>query len=78
MKYAFHSRIECQSSTSVPHQHSSPSTVFVEAFVKIHGGPGYSRDYYIHLYFKRVKASDAAFGNGNYHSEPIAQYLEQV
>jgi len=62
----------------VPHQHSSPLAVFVEAFVKIHSSPGYSRDYDMHLYFKRVKASDVAFGNGNHHSKPVAHYLEQV
>ena len=70
--------MKCQLLTSVSHQHSTPATVFVAAFVKIHGGPGYSRDYDMHLYFKRVKSSDVAFGNGNYHSEPIAQYLEQA
>lgn len=78
MKCPFHSRIEWQSSTLVPHQHSSPLAVFVEAFIQSHGGCGYSRDYDMHLYFKRVEASDASFGNGNYHSEPVARYLEQV
>jgi len=46
--------------------------------IQIHGGLGYTWDHDMHLYFKRVRASDAAFGDGNYHSELVAQYLEQV
>jgi alkylation response protein AidB-like acyl-CoA dehydrogenase len=46
--------------------------------IQIHGGLGYTWDHDMHLYFKRVRASDTAFGDGNYHSELVAQYLEQI
>ena len=44
--------------------------------VQIHGGIGYTWDHDMHLYFKRVRASDTAFGDGNYHRELIARYIE--
>ena len=46
--------------------------------IQIHGGLGFTWDHDMHLFFKRVRASDAAFGDSNYHSELVAQYLEQV
>ena len=44
--------------------------------VQIHGGIGFTWDHDMHLYFKRARSSDTAFGDGNYHRELIAQALD--
>jgi alkylation response protein AidB-like acyl-CoA dehydrogenase len=43
--------------------------------VQIHGGIGFTWDHDMHLYFKRARSADTAFGDGNYHRELIAQSL---
>ncbi|HEX9976266.1 MAG TPA: acyl-CoA dehydrogenase family protein [Dehalococcoidales bacterium] len=43
--------------------------------VQIHGGIGFTWDHDMHLYFKRARSADTAFGDGNYHREVIAQSL---
>lgn len=43
--------------------------------VQIHGGIGFTWDHDMHLYFKRAKFSDTAFGDSTYHRELIAQSL---
>ena len=43
--------------------------------VQIHGGIGYTWDHDMHLYLKRAKSSEAAFGDAEYHRERIAQQL---
>ncbi len=43
--------------------------------VQIHGGIGFTWDHDMHLYFKRAKASEVAFGDGNYHREEVAKIL---
>ena len=43
--------------------------------IQIHGGIGFTWDHDMHLYFKRAKASEVAFGDGNYHREKVAQIL---
>jgi len=43
--------------------------------VQIHGGIGFTWDHDMHLYFKRAKSSEVAFGDANYHREKIAQIL---
>ncbi|MFC2022382.1 acyl-CoA dehydrogenase family protein [Chloroflexota bacterium] len=43
--------------------------------VQIHGGIGFTWDHDMHLYFKRAKASEVAFGDGDYHREKVAQLL---
>ena len=40
--------------------------------VQIHGGIGFTWDHDMHLYFKRARSSDTAFGDSNYHRELIA------
>ena len=45
--------------------------------VQIHGGIGFTWDHDMHLYFKRARANDSAFGDSNYHLDLIAQYLER-
>ena len=43
--------------------------------VQIHGGIGFTWDHDMHLYFKRARSSDTAFGDSTYHRELIAQSL---
>ena len=44
--------------------------------IQIHGGIGFTWDHDMHLYFKRSRSSDTAFGDSNYHRELIAQVLD--
>jgi alkylation response protein AidB-like acyl-CoA dehydrogenase len=44
--------------------------------IQIHGGIGFTWDHDMHLYFKRAKSSEVAYGDGNYHRERVAQLLE--
>lgn len=44
--------------------------------VQVHGGIGFTWDHDMHLYFKRARSSDTAFGDSNYHRELIAQRLD--
>jgi alkylation response protein AidB-like acyl-CoA dehydrogenase len=46
--------------------------------IQMHGGIGFTWDHDMHLYFKRVWASDTAFGDSNYHRELIAQALDEI
>ena len=43
--------------------------------VQIHGGIGFTWDHDMHLYFKRAKTSEVAFGDGDYHREKVAKLL---
>jgi alkylation response protein AidB-like acyl-CoA dehydrogenase len=43
--------------------------------VQIHGGIGFTWDHDMHLYFKRAKSSEVAWGDGDYHRERIAKLL---
>jgi alkylation response protein AidB-like acyl-CoA dehydrogenase len=44
--------------------------------VQIHGGIGFTWDHDMHLYFKRARSSDTAFGDSTYHRELIAQQYD--
>lgn len=44
--------------------------------VQIHGGIGFTWDHDMHLYFKRAKASEVAFGDGDYHREMVVKILD--
>jgi len=44
--------------------------------IQIHGGIGFTWDHDMHLYFKRARSSDTAFGDSNHHRELIAQALD--
>ena len=44
--------------------------------VQIHGGIGFTWDHDMHLYFKRAKHGEIAFGDGDYHREKVAQLLK--
>jgi len=46
--------------------------------IQMHGGIGFTWDHDMHLYFKRVWSSDAAFGDGIYHRELIAKTLDEI
>ncbi len=46
--------------------------------IQMHGGIGFTWDHDMHLYFKRVWASDAAFGDGIYHRELLANTLNEI
>ncbi|HEY95607.1 MAG TPA: acyl-CoA dehydrogenase [Dehalococcoidia bacterium] len=44
--------------------------------VQIHGGIGFTWDHDMHLYFKRAKACEVNFGDGDYHREKVAKLLK--
>jgi alkylation response protein AidB-like acyl-CoA dehydrogenase len=44
--------------------------------IQIHGGIGYTWDHDMHLYLKRAKASEVAFGDADYHRERVAHLLK--
>jgi 3-oxocholest-4-en-26-oyl-CoA dehydrogenase beta subunit len=44
--------------------------------IQIHGGIGYTWDHDMHLYLKRAKACEVAFGDSDYHREKVAQMLK--
>lgn len=44
--------------------------------VQVHGGIGFTWDHDMHLYFKRARSFDIAFGDSTYHREVIAQNLD--
>ncbi len=44
--------------------------------VQVHGGIGFTWDHDMHLYFKRAKSSQVAFGDADYHRERIARLLD--
>jgi len=43
--------------------------------IQIHGGIGFTWEHDMHLYFKRAKANEAAFGDATFHRERIARLL---
>ena len=43
--------------------------------IQAHGGIGFTWDYDLQLYFKRAKASQVAFGDGDYHRGRVADIL---
>jgi alkylation response protein AidB-like acyl-CoA dehydrogenase len=43
---------------------------------QIHGGIGFTKEYIIQLYFRRQKASELAWGDGDYHRELVAEGLK--
>jgi alkylation response protein AidB-like acyl-CoA dehydrogenase len=45
--------------------------------IQVHGGIGFTWEHDMHLYFKRAKASEAAFGSADWHRERIARLLER-
>jgi len=49
-----------------------------DAGVQLHGGIGFTWDHDMHLYFKRARSNDTAFGDGHYHRELIAQALDAL
>ena len=44
--------------------------------VQIHGGIGFTWDHDMHLYFKRAKSAEVAYGDATYHREKVAKLLE--
>ena len=42
---------------------------------QIHGGIGFTKEHDMQLYFRRAKAAELAFGDGDYHRELVAQHL---
>jgi alkylation response protein AidB-like acyl-CoA dehydrogenase len=43
--------------------------------IQIHGGIGFTWDHDMHLYFKRAKTAEVAFGDSDYHREEVAKIL---
>jgi alkylation response protein AidB-like acyl-CoA dehydrogenase len=43
--------------------------------IQVHGGIGFTWEHDMHLYFKRAKASEVAFGNADWHRERMAGLL---
>ena len=44
--------------------------------IQVHGGIGFTWDHDLHLYFKRARSFDIAFGDSTYHRELIARSLD--
>jgi alkylation response protein AidB-like acyl-CoA dehydrogenase len=44
--------------------------------IQVHGGIGFTWEHDMHLYFKRAKASEIAFGSADHHRERMATLLE--
>ena len=44
--------------------------------VQVHGGIGFTWDHDMHLYFKRARSSDTAYGDSTYHRELVAQAFD--
>ncbi|MGH2784555.1 MAG: acyl-CoA dehydrogenase family protein [Actinomycetota bacterium] len=44
--------------------------------IQVHGGIGFTWEHDMHLYFKRAKASEVAFGSADHHRERLAGLLE--
>ncbi len=42
---------------------------------QVHGGIGFTWDHDLHLYTKRVRSAEVAFGDGDFHREMVAQEL---
>jgi alkylation response protein AidB-like acyl-CoA dehydrogenase len=45
------------------------------AGIQLHGGIGFTWEHDLHLYFKRAKSSEFAFGDATYHRERVAQLI---
>jgi alkylation response protein AidB-like acyl-CoA dehydrogenase len=45
--------------------------------IQVHGGIGFTWEHDMHLYFKRAKASEVAFGSADHHRERMAGLLEK-
>jgi len=45
--------------------------------IQIHGGIGFTWEHDMHLFFKRAKANEVAFGDATFHRERIAQLLRE-
>jgi alkylation response protein AidB-like acyl-CoA dehydrogenase len=45
--------------------------------IQVHGGIGFTWEHDMHLYFKRAKASEVAFGSADFHRERMAGLLER-
>ena len=43
--------------------------------IQLHGGVGFTWEYDVHLYFKRAKSSEIAFGSPQLHKDKIANFL---
>ena len=46
------------------------------AGIQLHGGIGFTWEHDLHLYFKRAKASEFAFGDATHHRERVAQLIK--
>jgi len=46
--------------------------------IQIHGAMGFCEETDVHLYYRRVKAGEVSFGDGNYHYEKVAQWIGLV
>jgi alkylation response protein AidB-like acyl-CoA dehydrogenase len=43
--------------------------------IQIHGGMGFTWENDLHLYYRRAKASETAFGDATFHRERIARFV---
>jgi len=48
-----------------------------QSCIQIHGGIGFTWEHDAHLYFKRVKLDEVAFGDATFHRDRVARLLEQ-
>lgn len=68
------SGVEAQSAVSVAKAYASDAYREVgNRAIQIHGGMGFTWENDIHLFYRRAKASEIAFGDATWHRERIAQ-----
>jgi len=46
--------------------------------IQIHGGVGFTWDHDMHLYYRRAKSSEVAWGDSHYHRELVARTLDAL
>jgi alkylation response protein AidB-like acyl-CoA dehydrogenase len=68
---------DAQMAVAMAKSYCGDSVKFVtDAGVQLHGGIGFTWDHDLHLYFKRGRFNDTAFGDSNVQKEWIARKLE--
>jgi alkylation response protein AidB-like acyl-CoA dehydrogenase len=46
--------------------------------IQVHGGIGFTWEFDLHLYFKRAKALEPMYGDGDYHRERLARHVAGI
>ncbi|HVL33121.1 MAG TPA: acyl-CoA dehydrogenase family protein, partial [Actinomycetota bacterium] len=68
---------DASAAVSVAKAYASDAAVRIaKSAVQVHGGVGFTWEHDLHLYLKRLKADEHAFGDANAHRERIAALLQ--